>query len=158
MKSRLCIKTVASLSHIHSNVHPHIPLIQLLLANLDTEKYSTQEYQSVCPFVGIGPPRQRVCVSPLGPIGGGASVACGWGGEGPNSDKEQKACMALCIVYTLCTEPYYANLKLFLWPLSTSLHFHCMVPRNCICFMSSVVIPGKLRLLFIIYVLYMYNV
>jgi hypothetical protein len=39
------------------------------------------EYQSVCPFVGIGspPPPFPVseCVSPLDPKGGGATLPCG---------------------------------------------------------------------------------
>jgi hypothetical protein len=48
-------------------------------------KYTYVEYQSVCPFVGIcgiGSPisspaiRKRVCL-PLGPKGGGATLACG---------------------------------------------------------------------------------
>ncbi len=63
------------------------------------------EYQNVCPFVGIGsplPPRQQASVSPpLGPKGGGATLPCGWGGGGPNSD-DWKESLALCI---LCAPP-----------------------------------------------------
>jgi hypothetical protein len=38
------------------------------------------EYQSVCPFIGIGsltPSPASECVSPLGPKGGRATLACG---------------------------------------------------------------------------------
>ncbi len=49
-------------------------------------------YQSVCPFVGIGcptppPPPARECVLPLDPNGGESTLPGGWGGGGPNSDE-----------------------------------------------------------------------
>jgi hypothetical protein len=57
------------------------------------------EYQSVCPFVGIGnpPPPERECVSPLDPKGEEHnSLACEEMG-GPNSDDWAKS-LTLCIL------------------------------------------------------------
>jgi len=49
----------------------------------------TDWYHSACPFIWIGSlhplPRKRVCLPPRTQRGG-ATLACGWGVGGPNSD------------------------------------------------------------------------
>ena len=59
------------------------------------------EYQSVCPFVRIGSTcplsRKRECPPSLGTKGGGATLACGWGGGGSHSDDWRES-LALCLL------------------------------------------------------------
>jgi hypothetical protein len=49
------------------------------------------EYQSVCPFVGIGSPRKRVCLPPWTQTGGGATLALGKGVGAPIQTTVKKA-------------------------------------------------------------------
>ncbi len=88
------------------------------------------EYQSVCPFVGIGShhplPRKRLCLPPWTQRGERATLACGWGGVGGPSSDEWTESLALCI---LCGILYRVNLVfksshdigLSLWACTTSL-------------------------------------
>jgi hypothetical protein len=48
--------------------------------------YSIHRVPDCLPSIRIGSPPPIKCVPPLGPKEGGATLTCGWGGGGPNSD------------------------------------------------------------------------
>ncbi len=62
------------------------------------------EYQSVCPFVGIGSPTPSPaseCVSPLGLKGGRSNTPLRVNGRGNPISDDCKVCLALCILCAL---------------------------------------------------------